>query len=56
MRSYFDCNMPVRMTNGIHNGVWHNALPKQCDPTLHDLIDAAPTAPKWRRSGPTPAK
>jgi alpha-glucosidase len=56
VQSYFDCNMPVRMPDGIHNGVWNNVRLKQYDPTLHDAIDAALKAPKWRRANPIPMK
>lgn len=56
VQSYFDCNMPVRQPDGIHNGITTRVALKKYDPELHDLIDGALKSQKWRWMPPVPGK
>lgn len=56
VQSYFDCNMAVRVPDGIHNGVANRASLKKYDPALYELIDDTFKSPKWSLAQPLPAK
>jgi alpha-glucosidase len=56
VQSYFDCNMPAKLTDGIHNGVSNRPLLKKYDPALYDLVDESFKSPKWSMAQPFPMK
>ncbi len=56
VQSYFDCNMSVRVPDGIHNGVANRASLKKYDLALYELIDDTLKSPKWSMAQPFPTK